>query len=186
MIPDSYFLLDPIARYEYTKPFREKYDDRNFSQAYEYAERVEEDLLDHVVELHSILVKDTLHKDLCGFRLDDVEIYETSKGQILKRLPLLDFSEEIKRLSKEKSAFKDLEQIAFEHIEILKIHAFTDGNCRLARFITCKRLADLGGRYFYKYLERKSDEYMQEINKVFYRGGSVQSFADYLRRITIF
>lgn len=186
MISDSYFSLDSIARYEYTKAFRDEYDERNFCRAYEYVENLDGDLLDHVLDIHSILSKDTLHKDLYGFRKSDVEIFHTAKKRVLRRIPVLDFSEEIERISKEKSHFKKLDQVAFEHIEILKIHPFCDGNGRLARFITCKRLADMGGRYFYKYLETKTDEHTEAVYETFDNGKGFKAFADFLRRITVF
>lgn len=186
MISDSYFSLDPIARYEYTKAFRDDYDERNFCRAYEYVKNLDGGLLDHVVDIHSILVEDTLHKDLQGFRMADMEIFHIEKRQILMRIPVLDFSEEIQRISKEKLGFEGLDQVAFEHIEILRIHPFSDGNGRLARFITCKRLADMGGRFFYKYLETKTDEHIEAVNDVFYNGKGVKAFADFLRRITVF
>lgn len=183
---DSYFSLDPIARDAYTKAFRDDYDERNFCRAYEYVENLDRDLLDHLVDIHNILVEDTLHKDLQGFRMTDVKIFHIEKRQFLMQIPMLDFSEEIQRISKEKLSLEGLDQVAFEHIEILRIHPFSDGNGRLARFITCKRLADMGGSFFYKYLETKTEEHIEAVNDVFYNGKGVKAFADFLRKITVF
>lgn len=186
MSSDSYFSLDPIARYEYTKAFRDKYDERNLCHAYEYVSDLDGDLLDHLVDIHSILVKDTLHTDLNGFRMNDVEIFRTAERQVVRRVPVLNFSEEIQRISKEKNGLENLDQVAFEHTEILRIHPFHDGNGRLARFITCKRLADMGGSFFYKYLEKKTDEHSEAVYDAFDKGKGFKALADFLRRITVF
>lgn len=186
MISDSYFSLNPIARYEYTKAFRDQYDERNLCHAYEYVNNLDGDLLEHILAIHSTLSKDTLHTDLYGFRMNDVEIFRTAERRVIRRIPVLDFSEELERISKEKIGLENLDQVAFEHTEILKIHPFHDGNGRLARFITCKRLADMGGRYFYKYLETKTDEYSEAVHDAFDKGKGFKAFADFLRRITVF
>jgi prophage maintenance system killer protein len=186
VISDSYFSLDPIARYEYTKAFRDDYDERNFCRAYEYICDLDGDPLDHLVDIHSVLVKDTLHQDLYGFRDTPVQLVEVTEKKVLQKIPVFNFSEEIKRISKEKSGLEGLDQAAFEHVELLKIHPFHDGNGRLARFITCKRLADMEAKYFYRYLEKKSDEHIEAITQVFYKDKGFKAFADFLRRITVF
>lgn len=186
MISDSYFSLDPIARYEYTKAFRDDYDERNFCRAYEYVKNLDGDLLDYVVDIHSILVEDTLHKDLQGFRMADVEIFQTEKKRILRRIPVLDFSFEIQRISKEKIGLEGLDRVAFEHIELLRIHPFHDGNGRLARFIICKRLADMEAKHFYKFLETKTDEHIEAVYEALDKGKGFKTFAKFLRKITVF
>ena len=165
---------------------RSNYDERNFVQAYEYVCNLDGDPLDHLVDIHSVLVKDTLDQDLYGFRDVPVQLVEVVGKKVLKIIPVMDFLEEIDRLSQEKRKFNGLDQVAFEHIELLKIHPFHDGNGRLARFITCKRLADMDAKYFYRYLEKKSDEHIEAITDVFYKDKGFKAFADFLRRITVF
>ena len=165
---------------------RSDYDERNFVRAYEYVCDLDGDPLDHLVDIHSVLVKDTLDQHLYGFRDTPVQLVEVTGKKVLKVIPVMNFLAEIKRLSQEKRQFTGLDQIAFEHIELLKIHPFHDGNGRLARFITCKRLADMGARYFYKYLETKSDEHIEAISDVFYKDKGFKAFADFLRRISVF
>ena len=165
---------------------RSNYDERNFVQAYEYVCNLDGDPLDHLVDIHSVLVKDTLDQDLYGFRDVPVQLVEVVGKKVLKIIPVMDFLEEIDRLLQEKRKFNGLDQVAFEHIELLKIHPFHDGNGRLARFITCKRLADMDAKYFYRYLEKKSDEHIEAITDVFYKDKGFKAFADFLRRITVF
>lgn len=165
---------------------RSTYDERNFVRAYEYCSDLDGDPLDHLVDIHSVLVKDTLDQHLYGFRDTPVQLVEVTGKKVLKVIPVMNFLVEIKRLSQEKRKFNGLDQVAFEHIELLKIHPFHDGNGRLARFITCKRLADMGARYFYKYLETKSDEHIQAINEVFYQDKGFKAFTVFLNRIAIF
>jgi Fic family protein len=165
---------------------RSTYDERNFVRAYEYCSDLDGDPLDHLVDIHSVLVKDTLDQHLYGFRDTPVQLVEVTGKKVLKVIPVMNFLVEIKRLSQEKRKFNGLDQIAFEHIELLKIHPFHDGNGRLARFITCKRLADMEAKYFYKYLEKKSDEHIEAITQVFYKDKGFKAFADFLRRITVF
>lgn len=165
---------------------RSTYDERNFVRAYELCSYLDGDPLDHLLDIHSVLVKDTLDQDFYGFRDVPAQLVEVAGNKVLKTIPVMNFLEEIDRLSQEKRKFKGLDQVAFEHIELLKIHPFYDGNGRLARFITCKRLADMEAKYFYRYLEKKSDEHIQAISDVFYNGKGLKAFADFLRRITVF
>ena len=165
---------------------RSDYDERNFVRAYEFCSDLDGDPLDHLVDIHSVLVKDTLDQQLYGFRDTPVQLVEVTGKKVLKVIPVMDFLVEIKRLSQEKRKFNGLDQVAFEHIELLKIHPFHDGNGRLARFITCKRLADMEAKYFYRYLEKKSDEHIQAISDVFYNGKGLKAFADFLKRIAVF
>ena len=165
---------------------RSDYDERNFVRAYEFCSDLDGDPLDHLVDIHSVLVKDTLDQQLYGFRDTPVQLVEVTGKKVLKVIPVMDFLVEIKRLSQEKRKFNGLDQVAFEHIELLKIHPFHDGNGRLARFITCKRLADMEAKYFYRCLEKKSDEHIQAISDVFYNGKGLKAFADFLKRIAVF
>jgi hypothetical protein len=44
----------------------------------------------------------------------------------------------------------------------------------------------MGGRYFYKYLETKTDEHTEAVYETFDNGKGFKAFADFLRRITVF
>ena len=126
-------------------------------------------MLDHLQELHALLVKDTLPDDYLGlFRKEGIEIINYLTGEVYDSIKILDFDFQIENLKIQKNHFQGLDALAFEHIALLKIHPFYDGNGRLARFILCRRLEAMGGKYFYKYLETRNDDYKRVINQLFH------------------
>lgn len=186
MISNEFFSLNKIERHEYTKAMREVHDERNLLRAYEYAQDLQGDLLDHVEDIHAVLVKDTLHGDLLGYRTEEVRINLEDTHEKLATIEVDDFAQRIEKIKSQKQKFIGLERLAFEHTEFLKAHPFVDGNGRLGRFILCKRLDDMGGRYFYRYLEKNTTDYAEAIYDFFYGRSDLKKFANFLKRITVF
>ena len=134
-------------------------------------------MLDHLQELHALLVKDTLPDDYLGlFRKEGIEIINYLTGEVYDSIKILDFDFQIENLKIQKNHFQGLDALAFEHIALLKIHPFYDGNGRLARFILCRRLEAMGGKYFYKYLETRNDDYKRVINQLFHEKKTTRFF----------
>ena len=150
---------------------RSTYDERNFVRAYELCSYLDGDPLDHLLDIHSVLVKDTLDQDFYGFRDVPAQLVEVAGNKVLKIIPVMNFLEEIDRISQEKRKFKGLDQVAFEHIELLKIHPFYDGNGRTGRILNIlyllkEGLLDSPILYLSSYIIRNKKEYYEFLNKV--------------------
>ena len=132
-------------------------------------------MLDHLQELHALLVKDTLPDDYLGlFRKEGIEIINYLTGEVYDSIKILDFDFQIENLKIQKNHFQGLDALAFEHIALLKIHPFYDGNGRIGRYILSK------------YLSRKLDiytglgvsQFLNENRKAYYKAFTITGEAD--------
>lgn len=138
------------------------------------------DLIDHLEVIHDILLKDIIPQDRRGcFR---EEIVAVVKGSVITAVKENQntIREELRYLQKELEGFSGLERVCIEHIKLLEIHPFIDGNGRLARFVLGVELMRMGAVYCYGFL-KKDNEYIQAMDK-YWDGGDLGLFT-YLSRM---
>lgn len=185
--------LQDIAMSRYlneVSSLRAKFDERNLTLAYQYTydniEMQGKDVLDCLEDIQRILIKDTFFEEDFGFRSTPVAIFDAIALKALKTIEVFNFPKEIERIKQKKSELKGLDQLSFEHVALLKLHAFNDGNGRVARFVLCKRLDEIGGKYFYRYLEKRTREYNLTMNKIFNGEKDIDFLSVFLKRIAVF
>lgn len=171
------------------KELRAVHNERNLEAAWQHvADHLEEKaLIDCLEELHSILLKDIMpNADLGVFRREAVYMLNESENFALKEIKANqdEIKEEIQSLKQALQGFKGLERLALEHVGLLDIHPFTDGNGRVCRFILAVGLMRMGAKYCYGFL-KKDDEYKDVMEEVFRKQDS-DIFLKYLRNMVHF